>query len=126
MIVPPDLNQARVNKCLIALVNRKIVTKDNSTVGGKLYWLVASVAEVVFRARGPYYTIGKVRPPDSLFTGVVVVFFSSHPGLFYFNSIHVPLESNVGMRSPLYREKKKEQERYCSTHIWGRVCVCVM
>lgn len=35
MIVPPDLNQARVNKCLIALVNRKIVTKDNSTVGGK-------------------------------------------------------------------------------------------
>ena len=33
MIVPPDLNQARVNKCLIALVNRKIVTKDNSTVG---------------------------------------------------------------------------------------------
>jgi DASH complex subunit DAM1 len=35
MIVPPDLNQARVNKCLIALVNRKIVTKDNSSVGGK-------------------------------------------------------------------------------------------
>ena len=35
MIVPPDLNQARVNKCLIALVNRKIVTKDNSTVGEK-------------------------------------------------------------------------------------------
>jgi DASH complex subunit DAM1 len=32
MIVPPDLNQARVNKCLIALVNRKIVTKDSSTV----------------------------------------------------------------------------------------------
>ena len=29
---PPDLNQARVNKCLIALVNRKIVRKDNSTV----------------------------------------------------------------------------------------------
>jgi hypothetical protein len=74
MIVPPDLNQARVNKCLIALVNRKIVTKDNSTVGGKMYWLVASVAEVVFR-REPYYTIGKVRPPDSLSTGVVVVFF---------------------------------------------------
>ena len=47
--MPPDLNQARVNKCLIALVNRKIVTKDNSTVGG-IYWLVASVAEeVVFR-----------------------------------------------------------------------------
>ncbi|KXN87765.1 hypothetical protein AN958_08149 [Leucoagaricus sp. SymC.cos] len=28
---PPDLNQARVNKCLIALVNRKVVQKDNST-----------------------------------------------------------------------------------------------
>lgn len=32
LIKPPDLNQARVNKCLIALVNRKIVRKDNSTV----------------------------------------------------------------------------------------------
>ena len=30
--MPPELNQARVNKCLIALVNRKIVRKDNSTV----------------------------------------------------------------------------------------------
>jgi hypothetical protein len=32
LIKPPDLNQARVNKCLIALVNRKIVRKENSTV----------------------------------------------------------------------------------------------
>jgi DASH complex subunit DAM1 len=32
LVAPPDLNQARVNKCLIALVNRKIVQKDNSTV----------------------------------------------------------------------------------------------
>ncbi|THH17692.1 hypothetical protein EW146_g3155 [Bondarzewia mesenterica] len=31
LIKPPDLNQARVNKCLIALVNRKIVMKDNSS-----------------------------------------------------------------------------------------------
>ncbi len=31
-VKPPDLNQARVNKCLIALVNRKIVRKDNRTV----------------------------------------------------------------------------------------------
>jgi len=38
MIVPPDLNQARVNKCLIALVNRKIVTKDNSTGTVLYYW----------------------------------------------------------------------------------------
>jgi len=36
LIAPPDLNQARVNKCLIALVNRKIVQKDNST-GTVLY-----------------------------------------------------------------------------------------
>jgi len=36
MVMPPDLNQARVNKCLIALVNRKIVTKDSST-GTVLY-----------------------------------------------------------------------------------------
>lgn len=32
LISPPDLNQARVNKCLIALVNRKVVQKENSTV----------------------------------------------------------------------------------------------
>ncbi|KAF9233405.1 hypothetical protein BU15DRAFT_90370 [Melanogaster broomeanus] len=36
LIVPPDLNQARVNKCLIALVNRKLVQKDN-TSGSVLY-----------------------------------------------------------------------------------------
>ena len=35
MIVPPDLNQARVNKCLIMLVSRKFVTKDNSTVSAR-------------------------------------------------------------------------------------------
>jgi len=38
MIVLPDLNQARVNKCLIALVNRKIVTKDNSTGTVLYHW----------------------------------------------------------------------------------------
>lgn len=32
LVKPPDLNQARVNKCLIALVNRKIVHKDNVSV----------------------------------------------------------------------------------------------
>ena len=31
-VKPPDLNQARVKQCLIALVNRKLVRKDNSTV----------------------------------------------------------------------------------------------
>ncbi|KAJ2916783.1 hypothetical protein MD484_g3644, partial [Candolleomyces efflorescens] len=36
LIKPPDLNQARVNKCLIALVNRKVVKKDNSS-GTVLY-----------------------------------------------------------------------------------------
>ena len=32
LVTPPDLNQARVNKCLIALVNRKIVHKDSASV----------------------------------------------------------------------------------------------
>jgi len=41
MIVPPDLNQARVNKCLIMLVSRKFVTKDNSTVRRRIYRLSA-------------------------------------------------------------------------------------
>ncbi|KAG9309963.1 hypothetical protein JVU11DRAFT_9996 [Chiua virens] len=36
LVTPPDLNQARVNKCLIALVNRKIVHKD-SVSGSVLY-----------------------------------------------------------------------------------------
>ncbi|KAL1716759.1 DASH complex subunit Dam1-domain-containing protein [Schizophyllum commune] len=38
LIKPPDLNQARVNKCLIALVNRKIVTKENSTGTTLYHW----------------------------------------------------------------------------------------
>nr|VWP00285.1 Protein kinase domain-containing protein [Ganoderma boninense] len=37
-VKPPDLNQARVNKCLIALVNRKIVKKDNSTGAVLYHW----------------------------------------------------------------------------------------
>ncbi|KAI0073115.1 hypothetical protein K474DRAFT_1603910 [Panus rudis PR-1116 ss-1] len=37
-IKPPDLNQARVNKCLIALVARKIVRKDNSTGTVLYHW----------------------------------------------------------------------------------------
>ncbi|KAF8831924.1 hypothetical protein HHX47_DHR1001023 [Lentinula edodes] len=35
LIKPPDLNQARANKCLIALVNRKIIKKESSTNGIK-------------------------------------------------------------------------------------------
>lgn len=38
LIVPPELNQARVNKCLIALVNRKIVHKENSTGTVLYHW----------------------------------------------------------------------------------------
>ncbi|KAG2356606.1 hypothetical protein BDR07DRAFT_1612980 [Suillus spraguei] len=38
IIRPPDLNQARVNKCLIALVNRKIVQKENSTGTVLYHW----------------------------------------------------------------------------------------
>ncbi|TFK94351.1 hypothetical protein K466DRAFT_649422 [Polyporus arcularius HHB13444] len=37
-VKPPDLNQARVNKCLIALVNRKIVRKDNRTGAVLYHW----------------------------------------------------------------------------------------
>lgn len=39
LIVPPDLNQARVNKCLIVLVNRRVVQKDNSTGQVLYYWV---------------------------------------------------------------------------------------
>ncbi|TFK19887.1 hypothetical protein FA15DRAFT_674069 [Coprinopsis marcescibilis] len=39
LIKPPDLNQARVNKCLIALVNRKAVKKDNSSGTVMYRWI---------------------------------------------------------------------------------------
>ncbi|KAF8137624.1 hypothetical protein EV363DRAFT_1428489 [Boletus edulis] len=38
LIKPPDLNQARVNKCLIALVNRKIVHKDSASGSVLYHW----------------------------------------------------------------------------------------
>lgn len=38
LVKPPDLNNARVNKCLIALVNRKVVKKDNSTGSVLYHW----------------------------------------------------------------------------------------
>ncbi|KAI0337392.1 hypothetical protein BDW22DRAFT_1339902 [Trametopsis cervina] len=38
LVKPPDLNQARVNKCLIALVNRKIVSRNNSTGTVLYHW----------------------------------------------------------------------------------------
>jgi len=38
LVKPPDLNQARVNKCLIALVNRKVVRKENSTGSVLYHW----------------------------------------------------------------------------------------
>lgn len=40
---PPELNQARVNKCLLALMNRKIVLKDNSS--GRILYLWNGVSE---------------------------------------------------------------------------------
>ncbi|KAI0918318.1 hypothetical protein AcV5_002332 [Taiwanofungus camphoratus] len=38
LVKPPDLSQARANKCLIALVARKIVRKDNSTGAVLYHW----------------------------------------------------------------------------------------
>ncbi|KAG6908466.1 hypothetical protein DXG01_004469 [Tephrocybe rancida] len=38
LIKPPELIQARVNKCLIALVNRKVVRKDNNTGTVLYHW----------------------------------------------------------------------------------------
>ncbi|KAJ7644286.1 hypothetical protein FB45DRAFT_975833 [Roridomyces roridus] len=38
LISPPDLPQARVNKCLIALVNRKVVQKNSSTGTVLYHW----------------------------------------------------------------------------------------
>ncbi|KAG7099814.1 hypothetical protein E1B28_001625 [Marasmius oreades] len=38
LVKPPDLPQNRVNKCLIALINRKIVVKDNSTGQVLYHW----------------------------------------------------------------------------------------
>ncbi|KAF7346121.1 hypothetical protein MSAN_01838800 [Mycena sanguinolenta] len=50
LIRPPDLSQARVNKCLIALVNRKVVQKNSSTASCIRYFLSA-FCDSIFRAR---------------------------------------------------------------------------
>jgi hypothetical protein len=47
LIKPPDLTQARVNKCLVALVNRKIVAKDNTSV--RVHGWPGGFADVVSR-----------------------------------------------------------------------------
>ncbi|KAG6827011.1 hypothetical protein H0H92_013577 [Tricholoma furcatifolium] len=39
LIKTPDLTQGRVNKCLIALVNRKVIRKDNSTGTVLYHWV---------------------------------------------------------------------------------------
>ncbi|KIY65118.1 hypothetical protein CYLTODRAFT_424641 [Cylindrobasidium torrendii FP15055 ss-10] len=38
LVKPPELPQARVNKCLIVLVNRKVVKKENSTGQVLYHW----------------------------------------------------------------------------------------
>ena len=55
---PPDLNQARVNKCLIALVNRKIVQKDNSTVRASTMPALEGVLTRRICCRVLFYTTG--------------------------------------------------------------------
>ena len=57
LIAPPDLNQARVNKCLIALVNRKIVLKENSTVC--IIFVALSLSNVFMFLRGLSCITGK-------------------------------------------------------------------
>lgn len=56
LVKVPDLPQARVNKCLIALVNRKIVRKDNSTVGVSLFPFCHFANQL---CRVLYFIIGK-------------------------------------------------------------------
>jgi len=55
-LLKPDLGQARVNKCLIALVNRKVVQKDNGTVClSCLNEIVVSYAYRLFRQGSVLY-----------------------------------------------------------------------
>ncbi|KAI6096438.1 hypothetical protein EDD16DRAFT_1773723 [Pisolithus croceorrhizus] len=66
LIAPPDLNQAWVNKCLIALVNRELVRKDNTMVPNAsectnrfqllTYWILSVHVILGLRLRGtPIY-----------------------------------------------------------------------
>lgn len=57
LISPPDLPQAKVNKCLIALVNRKIVQKDNSSVCGE----ASSCQRALKCSRERFFTHGAER-----------------------------------------------------------------
>jgi hypothetical protein len=63
-VKPPDLNQARVNKCLIALVNRKIVRKENSTVRTRPFANLCRLLTYYCRAQS--YTIGRAFLHDRL------------------------------------------------------------
>lgn len=54
---PPDLSQARVNKCLIALVNRKAVVKDSSSASVSSYCFVV---KLIVLYRDKFFTDGRV------------------------------------------------------------------
>jgi len=58
LIKPPDLNQARVNKCLIALVNRKVVQKESSTVCDRRDFLKENPCPHGSFFRAPFFTTG--------------------------------------------------------------------
>ena len=59
LIKPPDLNQARVNKCLIALVNRKVVLKESSTVCDRHDFFKASPRPHRSFIRALFFTTGR-------------------------------------------------------------------
>ena len=52
LIKPPDLSQARVNKCLIALVNRKAVQKENNTVHINFFFGNSTQSKTVVTGHG--------------------------------------------------------------------------
>jgi len=66
LVKMPDLNQARVNKCLIALVNRKVVQKDSTSV--RPLSLHVFPDNLILRSlRGLYCTTGEAYPEPLIY-----------------------------------------------------------
>lgn len=57
-MIKGDINQAKVNKCLIALVNRKVVQKNPSPVSFYRPWLDGACMLILQRVRVELYTDG--------------------------------------------------------------------
>ncbi|KAI6101674.1 hypothetical protein EDD16DRAFT_1727282 [Pisolithus croceorrhizus] len=66
LIAPPDLNQARVNRCFIVLVNRKLVWKDNTRHVFAAFLSIGSTSRPIIGHRTVSLAWPSVNPGDDV------------------------------------------------------------